>query len=61
MGYTVLGWKVTDLDREVQRLTKKGVKFSFYEGLNQNKTACGLRHPEQRSLGLRTPITISSR
>ena len=37
VGHTVLGWKVTDIDAEVQRLAKNGVEFSFYEGLDQEK------------------------
>jgi catechol 2,3-dioxygenase-like lactoylglutathione lyase family enzyme len=36
-GYTVLGWKVSDIKQEVAELTKRGVKFARYEGMNQDK------------------------
>ena len=36
-GYTVLGWKVTNINKEVNALSKRGVKFAPYEGMNQNE------------------------
>jgi catechol 2,3-dioxygenase-like lactoylglutathione lyase family enzyme len=36
-GYTVLGWRVTDIDATVQGLAAKGVVFKRYEGMNQNE------------------------
>jgi catechol 2,3-dioxygenase-like lactoylglutathione lyase family enzyme len=35
--YTVLGWKVTDIKREVDLLSKRGVAFARYEGMNQDE------------------------
>jgi catechol 2,3-dioxygenase-like lactoylglutathione lyase family enzyme len=35
--YTSLGWKVTDIKKEVTELIKRGVKFERYEGLNQDQ------------------------
>ncbi|MFW0796177.1 VOC family protein [Gordonia sp. CPCC 205515] len=34
--YTVLGWVVDDLDREVDRLTAAGVSFNRYDGMDQD-------------------------
>jgi catechol 2,3-dioxygenase-like lactoylglutathione lyase family enzyme len=36
-GYTALGWKVTDIKKEVQTLSKRGVRFARYEGMNQDE------------------------
>ena len=36
LGYTVLGWMVKDIQAEVRRLTKAGVKFSKFEGMDQD-------------------------
>ena len=36
-GYTALGWKVNDIRKEVTELSKRGVKFTRYEGLDQYK------------------------
>jgi catechol 2,3-dioxygenase-like lactoylglutathione lyase family enzyme len=36
-GYTVLGWKVTDIKKEVHALSQRGVKFARYEGMNQDE------------------------
>ena len=35
-GYTVLGWRVADIEAAVQSLTLKGVKFTQYDGMNQD-------------------------
>ena len=35
-GYTVLGWRVEDIEAAVQALTLKGVKFTHYDGMDQN-------------------------
>lgn len=35
--YTVLGWKVKDIQREVAQLTKRGVRFARYEGMEQDR------------------------
>jgi predicted enzyme related to lactoylglutathione lyase len=34
--YTVLGWAVTDLDAEVDRLVAAGVTFNRYDGMDQD-------------------------
>jgi len=36
-GYTVLGWKVKDIKKEVTTLAQRGVKFGRYEGLHQDE------------------------
>ena len=36
-GYTVLGWRVADVENEVNTLTQRGVRFARYEGMNQDK------------------------
>jgi catechol 2,3-dioxygenase-like lactoylglutathione lyase family enzyme len=35
--YTVLGWKVPDIQKSVRELTAKGVKFERYDGMGQDK------------------------
>jgi len=35
-GYTVLGWRVADIEAAVQALTLKGVKFTQYDGMDQH-------------------------
>jgi catechol 2,3-dioxygenase-like lactoylglutathione lyase family enzyme len=35
-GYTVLGWRVEDIEAAVQALTLKGVKFTRYDGMDQD-------------------------
>ena len=42
--YTVLGWVVTDIQKAVRQLSKAGVEFIRYEGLDQNP-ACVWRTP----------------
>jgi catechol 2,3-dioxygenase-like lactoylglutathione lyase family enzyme len=37
IDYTVLGWSVADIDAEVRRLSKAGVKFCHFDGLGQAK------------------------
>jgi catechol 2,3-dioxygenase-like lactoylglutathione lyase family enzyme len=34
--YTVLGWVVADLSREIDRLTAAGVGFNRYDGMDQD-------------------------
>jgi catechol 2,3-dioxygenase-like lactoylglutathione lyase family enzyme len=34
--YTVLGWRVQDIDGEIARLTRAGVQFARYPGLEQS-------------------------
>lgn len=34
--YTVLGWQVTDLEGEVDRLSERGVEFNRYDGMEQD-------------------------
>jgi len=34
--YTVLGWVVADLEREIDRLMSAGVEFSSYDGMQQD-------------------------
>jgi catechol 2,3-dioxygenase-like lactoylglutathione lyase family enzyme len=34
-GYTVLGWRVDDIDRVIADLTAKGVSFTRYDGVDQ--------------------------
>jgi hypothetical protein len=36
IGYTVLGWEVTDIQKTVRQLSKAGVKFMRYDGLDQD-------------------------
>jgi catechol 2,3-dioxygenase-like lactoylglutathione lyase family enzyme len=35
-GYTVLGWRVADIEEAVQALTLKGVAFTRYDGMDQD-------------------------
>jgi len=35
-GYTVLGWRVTDIGETVARLAAAGVVFSRYDGMEQD-------------------------
>jgi catechol 2,3-dioxygenase-like lactoylglutathione lyase family enzyme len=35
-GYTVLGWKVADIESTVGTLTARGVAFSRYDGMDQD-------------------------
>jgi catechol 2,3-dioxygenase-like lactoylglutathione lyase family enzyme len=37
-GYTTLGWKVADIEKEVQTLLQRGVRFARYEGMDQEKS-----------------------
>jgi len=37
--YTILGWHVPSAEKAVQALTKKGVKFERFEGMNQDDLA----------------------
>jgi predicted enzyme related to lactoylglutathione lyase len=36
-GYTVAGWRVADLDSIVDVLAARGVRFTRYEGMGQDK------------------------
>jgi catechol 2,3-dioxygenase-like lactoylglutathione lyase family enzyme len=36
-GYTVLGWKVADIEAAVDALSARGVAFSRYDGMNQDE------------------------
>jgi catechol 2,3-dioxygenase-like lactoylglutathione lyase family enzyme len=36
-GYTVLGWRVANIVEEVQTLSKRGVSFARYEGMDQDE------------------------
>ena len=35
--FTILGWHVKSAEKTVQELTKKGVKFEHFPGMNQDK------------------------
>jgi predicted enzyme related to lactoylglutathione lyase len=35
--YTALGWNVADIEKEVQTLSQRGVRFARYEGLDQDE------------------------
>ena len=35
--FTILGWQVPSAEKAVQALTKKGVKFERFPGMNQDK------------------------
>ena len=35
-GYTVLGWRVTDITGTVRDLATRGVEFRRYDGMNQD-------------------------
>ena len=36
-GYTVLGWRVTDIEGAIRSLSAKGVPFKRYEGMDQDE------------------------
>jgi catechol 2,3-dioxygenase-like lactoylglutathione lyase family enzyme len=36
-GYTVLGWRVTDIEATVRGLTARGVVFQRYDGMEQDE------------------------
>ncbi|HEY7402213.1 MAG TPA: VOC family protein [Candidatus Angelobacter sp.] len=36
-GFTVLGWQVADIEKIVSKLTKKGVTFERFPGMDQDK------------------------
>ena len=38
-AYTVLGWDVADLDREVDALVACGIRFSRFDGMDQDDRA----------------------
>jgi predicted enzyme related to lactoylglutathione lyase len=38
MPFAILGWEVTEIDREVAGLTERGVQFEIYPFLKQNAT-----------------------
>lgn len=35
-GYTVLGWRVDDVDRVIEALSSAGVSFNRYDGMDQD-------------------------
>jgi len=35
-GYTVLGWRVADIEKAVHALTLKGLEFTRYNGMDQD-------------------------
>jgi hypothetical protein len=35
-GYTVLGWRVADIEEAVHVLTLKGIEFTRYDGMDQD-------------------------
>jgi catechol 2,3-dioxygenase-like lactoylglutathione lyase family enzyme len=39
LAYTVLGWAVTDIHKNVRQLSKAGVKFMRFDGLGQDADA----------------------
>jgi predicted enzyme related to lactoylglutathione lyase len=39
VAFTVLGWKVTDIEATVDALTAKGVTFNRYDGMDQDERA----------------------
>ena len=50
-GYTVLGWRVTDITAAVRGLAARGVVFQRYDGMNQDSDGV-LDHPRGRQGGL---------
>jgi predicted enzyme related to lactoylglutathione lyase len=36
-AYTTLGWEVTDIKKEIGQLSKRGVTFTRYEGMDQDE------------------------
>ncbi|RVW01272.1 VOC family protein [Rhodococcus xishaensis] len=38
-GYTVLGWRTTDLSSTVDKLRGKGIEFLRYQGMDQDELA----------------------
>ena len=62
IGYTVLGWEVTDIQKTVRQLAKAGVKVMRFDGLGQDeagiwnapsgaRVAC-FRDPDDNTLSL---------
>jgi catechol 2,3-dioxygenase-like lactoylglutathione lyase family enzyme len=35
--YTVLGWRVDDIDRAIRNLASKGIEFERYDGMEQDE------------------------
>jgi predicted enzyme related to lactoylglutathione lyase len=35
-GYTAIGWQVADIEKEVSLLSKRGITFAQYQGMNQD-------------------------
>ena len=58
VNYTVLGWMVTDIRKTVQELTKAGVKFLRFKGMNRMPTPFGNHPAAQRWPGFRTRTII---
>ena len=36
-GYTVLGWRVADIEATIRSLTTKGIVFKRYDGMDQDE------------------------
>lgn len=36
-GYTVLGWRVNDIRKEIRAISKRGVIFARYPGMDQDE------------------------
>jgi catechol 2,3-dioxygenase-like lactoylglutathione lyase family enzyme len=46
--YTILGWRVNDIESEVQTLHARGVTFTRYPEWRRRISVCGLRRAEPR-------------
>jgi catechol 2,3-dioxygenase-like lactoylglutathione lyase family enzyme len=55
IGYTVLGWAVTDIQATVRQLSKAGVEFMRYEGLGQDAEGIWLAPSGARVAWFRDP------
>jgi|SRR6476660_2725740 catechol 2,3-dioxygenase-like lactoylglutathione lyase family enzyme len=62
LPFTSLGWKVPDIRATVQQLSKKGVRFERYEGMDQDESGiclspsgaqvCWFKDPDGNNLSL---------
>lgn len=55
ISYTVLGWAVTDIQKNVRQLSKEGVRFMRYDGLGQDADGIWLAPSGARVAWFRDP------
>lgn len=46
--YTVLGWRVDDIRKDVRGLSKRGVRFSRYAGMDQDEIGIWIAHSKAK-------------